>query len=84
MNKTTNETEFRLLRELSNNGQLSQRELSRRVGISLGSINYLIKRFMEKGLIKAMRFKNSSNKFAYIYVLTPKGIEERINQQRYS
>ena len=74
-----NEIEFKALRELSNNNQLSQRELSQRMGISLGRVNYVIKRLMEKGYIKAMRFKNSRNKLAYLYVLTPKGIDERIN-----
>lgn len=74
--------EFKALREISNNGQLSQRELSKRIGVSLGSVNYVIKKLMEKGFIKAMRFKNSRNKLAYFYVLTPKGVEERINQTR--
>ncbi|HPP06146.1 MAG TPA: MarR family EPS-associated transcriptional regulator [Syntrophorhabdaceae bacterium] len=74
-----NEIEFKALRELSNNNQLSQRELSQRMGISLGRVNYVIRRLMEKGYIKAMRFKNSRNKLAYLYVLTPKGIDERIN-----
>jgi len=76
------EIEFKALREISNNGKLSQRELSKRIGISLGSVNYVLRRLMEKGLIKAMRFKNSQNKLAYIYVLTPKGVEERINQTK--
>jgi len=76
------EIEFKALRELSNNGRLSQRELSRRIGISLGSVNYVLKRLMEKGFIKANRFKNSKSKLSYMYVLTPKGIEERINQTK--
>ncbi|MCX8021566.1 MAG: MarR family EPS-associated transcriptional regulator [Syntrophorhabdaceae bacterium] len=76
------ELEFKTLRELSNNNNLSQRELSKKIGISLGSVNYIIKRLMDKGFIKAMRFKNSKNKLAYIYVLTPKGIEERVHQTK--
>jgi len=78
-----NETEFKALRELSDNGQLSQRELSKRIGISLGSINYIIKSLMKSGYIKAMQFKNSKNKLAYIYVLTPKGIEARVKQTKF-
>lgn len=76
------EIEFKTLREISNNGQLSQRDLSQRVGVSLGRVNYVIRKLMEKGFIKVMRFKNSKNKLAYIYVLTPKGIEERIKQTK--
>ena len=74
------ETEFKTLRELSEEGSISQRELSRRIGLSLGGANYIIKELMKKGYIKAQRFKNSNNKAAYIYVLTPHGINARIQQ----
>lgn len=52
-------------------------ELSSRLGLSLGKINFLIKAMIEKGLIKVENFKNSSNKSAYLYLLTPMGIEEK-------
>ncbi len=32
---------------------------------------------MDKGFIKAINFKNSRKKSAYLYMLTPKGIEEK-------
>lgn len=66
-----------LLREISANPQVTQRELSSRVGLSLGKINFLIKAMIEKGLVKADNFKNSKNKKAYFYYLTPRGIEEK-------
>lgn len=47
------------------------------MGISLGKVNYCLKGLMEKGIIKAENFKNSSNKLAYVYLLTPKGMEEK-------
>ena len=47
------------------------------MGISLGKVNYCLKGLMEKGIIKAHNFKNSNNKLAYAYLLTPKGIEEK-------
>ncbi len=75
-----NEAQLKALREISNDSSLSQRELSKRIGISLGSANYIIKALLKKGYIKAQRFKNSKNKMAYIYVLTPQGIEARIKQ----
>ena len=64
-------------------GTVSQRDLSKRIGLSLGSINYIVKELIKKGYVKAQRFKNSYNKAAYIYVLTPKGINERIKQTQY-
>jgi EPS-associated MarR family transcriptional regulator len=78
-----NETEFKTLRELSTDGTVSQRDLSKRIGLSLGSVNYIIKELMKKGYIKAQRFKNSNNKAAYVYAVTPKGISVRIQQTQY-
>jgi len=73
-----NETEFRTLRELAEESSVSQRELSKKVGLSLGGVNYIIKELMKKGYIVAERFKNSNNKIGYIYVLTPRGINAHI------
>lgn len=78
-----NEAQFRTLRELSAESEISQRDLSKRIGLSLGSVNFILKELIKKGYVKAQRFKNSNNKAAYIYVLTPKGINERIQQTQY-
>ncbi len=78
-----NEAEFRTLRELSADGTVSQRELSKKVGLSLGGVNYILKEFVKRGYIKVQRFKNSRNKAAYIYVLTPEGINVRVKQTQY-
>jgi EPS-associated MarR family transcriptional regulator len=78
-----NETEFKALKELSTNRNLSQRDLSKRMGLSLGGANYIIKELIKKGYIKVQRFKNSNNKAAYIYALTPQGINARIHQTQY-
>ena len=74
------ESQFKALRELAKDGTLSQRELSRRMGLSLGKVNYLVNALLEKGYIKANRFKNSKNKIAYMYVLTPRGIRVKFTQ----
>ena len=66
-----------LLREIDSNPQLTQRELSTRLGLSLGKINFLVKAMIKKGFIKADNFKNSQNKIAYLYYLTPMGLEEK-------
>jgi EPS-associated MarR family transcriptional regulator len=75
-----NESHFKTLRELSSNGNLTQRELSEKLGLSLGSVNYVIQALIGKGYIKAKRFKNSKNKMGYMYILTPKGMSEKVKQ----
>jgi len=75
-----NESQFKTLRELAKDGTLSQRDLSKRIGLSLGRVNYLVNALIEKGYIKARRFKNAKNKIAYMYLLTPKGINVRLRQ----
>jgi len=74
------ESQFKTLRELAKDGTLSQRDLSKRMGLSLGMVNYLVNALLEKGYIKAKRFKNSRNKIGYMYILTPKGISEKVRQ----
>lgn len=73
----TEETSYRLIKLLEANPEASQRELAREMGVSLGKVNYCLKGLMEKGIIKAKNFKNSNNKLAYVYLLTPHGIEEK-------
>lgn len=80
MPEDMDEYQFLTLRELSKNEAISQRELSRNLGISLGKVNYLINELLRAGYIKAKKFKNSNNKIAYKYILTPKGITAKINQ----
>ena len=74
------ESQFKTLRELAKDGSLSQRDLSRKMGLSLGRVNYLVNALIKKGYIKTTRFKNSRNKMAYMYILTPKGISVRLTQ----
>ena len=66
-----------LLRKLESNPQSTQRELSREVGVSLGKINYCMKKLTEKGWVKLSNFSHNQNKMGYAYLLTPSGIEEK-------
>ena len=77
-NKTSLESEevLKLLREIEQTSETTQRELSSRLGISLGKINFLLNALIDKGHIKVDNFKKSNNKSAYLYFLTPKGVEE--------
>ena len=70
-----NETDnFNVLRKLDKEPSITQRELSSKLGISLGKINYCLKELRKKGLIKISNFKKNKNKINYVYLLTPKGI----------
>lgn len=74
------ESHFKTLRELSKDGTLSQRDLSKKMGLSLGSVNYIVNALLKKGYLKAKRFKNSKNKIAYMYIITPKGLSTKMTQ----
>lgn len=66
-----------LLKTLEGNPSLSQRDLAKRLGVSLGKVNFCLNALVEKGWVKVNNFRNSENKLAYAYVLTPRGIEAR-------
>ena len=71
------EISYKLFKLIEENSGISQRELAKEMGISLGKTNYCVKALIDKGWLKARNFKNSSNKIAYAYVLTPKGLGEK-------
>lgn len=70
----TDEHQFKILRLLENDANLSQRDLARSLGVSVGKVNYCLKALIESGLVKANNFKNSRNKKAYMYLLTRRGL----------
>lgn len=74
---------LQVLREIKNNPGTTQRALSTTLGISLGKVNFLMKALIRQGLIKVHNFKNSSNKNAYLYYLTPRGFEVKARTTYY-
>jgi EPS-associated MarR family transcriptional regulator len=66
-----------LLRKLEDNPNYTQRELSKEMGVSLGKVNYCMKKLIEKGWVKLSNFNKNEDKVSYIYLLTPKGIEKK-------
>lgn len=70
-------TRYDLLKTLAENPSLSQRDLARHLGISLGKVNFCLRALVDKGCIKVNNFRNSDNKLAYAYLLTPSGMEEK-------
>lgn len=71
------ETRYRILKMLQADPQASQRRIADELGISLGRVNYCLQALIKKGLVKVNNFRSSANKRAYLYLLTPRGIEER-------
>ena len=71
------EIAYKLLNLLAQQPGISQRELAKEMGISVGKTNYCLKALMDKGWVKARNFKNSNHKIAYAYVFTPKGLREK-------
>ena len=68
---------YQILKRLQEDPNISQRDLAKDLEISVGKANYCIQGLIEKGWVKAKNFRNSENKLAYAYLLTPKGIEEK-------
>lgn len=54
--------------------ELTQREMAREMGVSLGKANYCLRALLGKGLVKAQNFRKSPKKRGYIYLLTPEGV----------
>lgn len=68
---------YRLLKLIEANPDISQRELAREMGVSLGKANYCLKALVGRGFVKLENFRRHGNKLAYVYLLTPAGIEEK-------
>jgi EPS-associated MarR family transcriptional regulator len=68
-----------LLRLLNERPNLSQRELSEALGLSLGKTHYVLHALLDTGLVKAQNFKRSDHKLAYAYLLTPAGLRAKLS-----
>ena len=71
------ELEYRMLKLLEQKPDLTQRQLSKELGVSLGKTHYLLKSLVDVGWVKLENFQRSNSKWGYIYLLTPKGIIEK-------
>jgi len=67
---------YRMFKLIEQQPEISQRELTAALGLNLGKINYCLKAFINRGLVKVNNFRRSNNKLAYAYLLTPQGFEE--------
>ncbi len=71
------EIRLNILRILEDEPSISQRQLAKRLGISLGKVNYCLRALTEKGWVKVNNFKENPHKRSYLYLLTPGGIEKK-------
>jgi len=77
-NKTQHpDIHFRVMDLIHKRPDISQRELAKQAGISLGSMHYCLKALAQKGWVKAGNFKNNPDKSVYLYLLTPEGISQK-------
>lgn len=74
--------EYKVLKEIEQNPQHTQRSLAEKLGVSLGKINYIMSGLVEKGIIRAKRLKNEPGSIRWHYLLTPEGIQEKIRITR--
>ena len=80
--KLNESAHFRILRLIEERPEISQREVARILGVSLGKSHYLLKALLDKGLVKMGNFRRHDNKLAYIYMLTPSGIAAKLSLTR--
>lgn len=78
----TDSVRLAVLRVLSEQPDLSQRQLAERLGVSLGKTHYVLRALLDLGLVKARNFRRSDRKAAYAYVLTPRGLGEKVRLTR--
>ena len=78
MPEPVDEIRYRLLSYLSEHPDATQRQLAARLGMSLGKTNYCLRALVERGFVKAGNFRRSKDKSAYSYVLTPRGMREKL------
>jgi len=71
------ELEYRALKILEQQPDLTQRQLAEALGVSLGKTHYLVKSLIDVGWVKLDNFQKSDNKWGYAYLLTPMGIVEK-------
>jgi EPS-associated MarR family transcriptional regulator len=71
------EIRLKVMRLISQNPEMSTRQVADEVGISNGSAYYVLTALVEKGFVKLGNFKKNPRKGQYAHLLTPKGIREK-------
>ena len=74
--------DYQLLRQIDNQENTSQRALAKRMGISVGKVNYCLKAVIERGWVKVNNFRRADQKLSYAYLLTPAGVSAKLRLTR--
>ena len=74
---SSDENVMKALKVLEKSPELSQRQLAKVLGVSLGKTHYILNSLIEVGLVKVDNFKCSDDKLGYAYLLTPRGLVEK-------
>ncbi len=74
--------DYELLRQIEKQSGGTQRDLAKRLGVSVGKINYCLRAVIDRGWVKANNFRRSDNKLAYVYILTPSGVHAKMRLAR--
>jgi EPS-associated MarR family transcriptional regulator len=77
-----NELDYALLRQLEADRSGNQRDLAKRLGVSVGKINYCLRAVIDRGWVKVNNFRRADNKMAYAYLLTPSGARAKVRLAR--
>jgi len=67
------EHELRLLEEIERRPDTTQADLAARLGVAVGSVNWYLKRLIEKGYVKVTRMQRRR----LHYLITPRGMAEK-------
>lgn len=73
----TDQTRYELFKVLGDKPNLSQRDLARELGISLGKSNYCIKTLIDEGWVEVVNSWRGQNRSSLAYVLTSIGLKEK-------
>ncbi len=74
--------DYKVIREIQDNPAHTQRSLAKKLNVSLGKVNYVLTGLTEKGLIRARKIKNHPGQVRWHYLLTPKGMREKVRIAR--
>ena len=66
--------EYKILKIIEDDPNMTQRQIAKLVGVSLGKTNYIVRSLIDKGWLKINNFRRSDNKLGYLYLLTPQGL----------
>tara|TARA_B100000780_G_C21073733_1_gene432161 strand:- start:1001 stop:1312 length:312 start_codon:yes stop_codon:yes gene_type:complete len=76
--KSITEDALDVMHILEEDPRTSQRLIAKQSGFSIGKVNYCLKALVDIGYLKLQNYNKSDNKAGYAYVLTPKGIKEKL------